>query len=150
MCKQLIATRYVISFVIDLRGTLILRKLLVILSKKIKSGFPGRWQGTDLCRWIGIGKIVEEMPFYRTSALFEHPFYFCHHLKSSPFADFDDYMQSENFVFLELEYFPSWRLILERIIGLMCEIFSQDAPGALLLIRYFTFLLWYTYWNCYQ
>ena len=149
MCKQLIATRYVISFVIDLRGTLILRKLLVILSKKIKSGFPGRWQGTDLCRWIGIGKIVEEMPFYRTSALFEHPFYFCHHLRSSPFADFDDYILSENFVFLELEYFPSWRLIWDLIIGLNYTLCVKYF-NRMLLIRYFTFLLWYTYWNCHQ
>ena len=59
------------------------------------------------------------MPFYCTSALYEHPFFFYHHLKPSPFADFDDYMLSENFVFLDSEYFPSWRLRFELIFGLM-------------------------------
>ena len=99
----------------------------------------GRGQGTDLCRWIGTGKIVEEMPFYYKSALFEHPFFFCHHLKPSPFADFDDYMLSENFDFLDSEYFPSWWLIFELIFELMRFIFYR-----VLLIRD------YTYWNCYQ
>ena len=91
---------------------------------KIKSVFPGRGQKTDLCRWTGIGKIVEEMQFYRTSCLFEHPFFFCHHLKSLPFVDFDDYMLSENFVLLDSEYFSSWRLIFELIFGLMNGIFT--------------------------
>ena len=65
------------------------------------------------------------MPFCCTSDLFEHPLFFCHHLNPSPFADFDDYMLSENFVFLDSEYFPSWRL--ELIFGLMHG-FLQGGP----------------------
>ena len=64
------------------------------------------------------------MSFYYTSAVFEHPFFFCHHLKSLPFVDFDDYMLSENFVPLDSEYFPAWRLIFELIFGLMHGIFT--------------------------
>ena len=64
------------------------------------------------------------MPFCCTSDLFEHPLFFCHHLNPSPFADFDDYMLSENFVFLDSEYFLSWRLIFELIFGLMHGFFT--------------------------
>ena len=45
MCNQLIAICYAITFVIDLRVPLILRRLLVILLKKLNKGSPDEEEG---------------------------------------------------------------------------------------------------------